>query len=425
VNAVASARFAALRDAIHARDFAPDMRNPTSVGAEVEFLAHDVATDRPLPLVGGARSVVALLRHHGQRSGWREESWYGAIPRFDIPGVASVTFEPGGQIEISTVACNTASSLIGVLRAVITPLTAFLSDEGIRLVSVGIDPHNDAPEIPLQLPVERYQRMTEYFDSIGPFGARMMRQTAAVQISLDRGARPAERWRLLNDLAPYVTAIFANSPRHAGRETGHRSYRAHCWRMLDVTRTGVSAVTDDPAAAYTRFALDARDMMRQTASGDYAPFGSWPVGDDADERWRTHLTTLFPEVRPRGHYEVRSCDAIDPAWHVAPIVFLCGIAYDERAARDASLLAADSRALLRRAGEQGLRDSAIARTARDLFQLALAGARRLGTPYLSAEDIDLAEQFARQYTARDRSPADDQPIPTSAADIVNVGAQSR
>jgi glutamate--cysteine ligase len=123
--------------------------------------------------------------------------------------------------------------------------------------------------------------------------------------------------------------------------------------------------------------------------------------------WETHLTTLFPEVRPRGHFEVRSCDAIDPMYYAAPLVLLTGLAYDPQSAREASLLAGDSRVLLRTAGEQGLRDPAMARTARDLFELALAGVSRLGPDFCEARDLDTARAFFADFTARDRSPADD------------------
>jgi len=112
-------------------------------------------------------------------------------------------------------------------------------------------------------------------------------------------------------------------------------------------------------------------------------------------------------VRPRGHYEVRSCDAIDPRWYAVPIVFLAGIAYDPRASAEASLLAADSRALLRLAGERGLMDTAIARTARDLFQLALDGAKRLGEHYIGGEDLSVAAEYYQRYTARGQSLASD------------------
>ena len=160
-------------------------------------------------------------------------------------------------------------------------------------------------------------------------------------------------------------------------------------------------------------------MTRSVAWRDVS-FAERGIVDPADSAWRTHLTTLFPEVRPRGHFEVRSCDAIDARWYAAPIVFLAGLAYDDIAAREASILAAESRALLRTAGESGLRDPSIARTARDLFQLALAGARRLGDAYCGGAALETAAEFFATYTARDRSPADDRVLPEASSRRLNA-----
>lgn len=375
------------RDEIHAASFAPDASGARRVGAEVELLALDVATRRPMPLHHGPRPLVPAIRDFASANGWREFAAYDGTARFDARGAGIISFEPGGQVELSSAPCDSAGQLVRSLHDVVLPLRRHLLAEGVELVSLGIDPINDANDIPLQLPVDRYERMTRYLEAISPFGIRMMRQTAAIQISIDRGPMPAARWRLLNDLAPYLIASFANSAEYLGESTGHQSYRAHCWRQLDPSRTGVAEPSDDPADAYARFAANAGEIVH---------------GD-----WEAHLTTLFPEVRPRGHYEVRSCDAIDPRWYAAPIVFLSALAYDERAAAEAALLAADSRALLRTAGEQGLRDASIARTSRDLFQLALDGAGRLGPPFIDDETLATAAEFYSRYTARDRSPADD------------------
>jgi glutamate--cysteine ligase len=220
-----------------------------------------------------------------------------------------------------------------------------------------------------------------------------------------------------------VVAIFSNSPHYLGDDTGHRSYRAHCWRMLDSTRTGVCVPTTDPAAAYARFALAANEMTH--SADDDRSFASRAIDDDDHSAWRTHLTTLFPEVRPRGHFEVRSCDAVDGRWYAVPIVFLTALAYDEHSAREASILSADSRALLRVAGQDGLRDASIARTARDLFQLALAGARRLGPAYCGGLELETAIEFFETYTARDRSPADDRVLPAPAPTRVSAATPSR
>jgi len=418
VTAVSRAVFEALRGDVHERCFAPELRiGPPSVGAEVEFLVLDELTRTPVPLHDPQRGLLALIRTHGTANGWREARSSRGTPYFEIPRRATLSFEPGGQIEIATTPCGSASALLAALDQVVSPLRLALARDGVTLLGKGIDPYTPIEAVELQLRVDRYERMTRYFERLGPYGVRMMRQTAAVQISLDRGPDPTARWRLLNGLAPFLIALFSNSSHYAGVDTGHRSYRARCWRMLDTSRTGVaSADAADPAAAYTRFALDAGDMMRLGPSGDYKSFGDWIVaGEWTDDAWQQHLTTLFPEVRPRGHFEVRSCDAVDPIYYPALVVFLCGLVYDPATAAEAAPLVAGSEDLLARAGETGLVDLGIASTVVSLTELALAGAARLGPNYVNHDDLDVARDLLRDL-ARRHTPAVQPNAPTRASD---------
>ncbi|MGI9189975.1 MAG: hypothetical protein ACR2F9_07500, partial [Longimicrobiaceae bacterium] len=125
--------------------------------------------------------------------------------------------------------------------------------------------------------------------------------------------------------------------------------------------------------------------------------------------WRTHLSTLFPEIRPKGFVEVRSPDALPPEWYVAPFVLLAGIAYDPEALRTAdALLGAANTELLAAAGERGLADPRIAAKSRQLWEIAFDGCRRLGTRFVDGATLERAADFAARYTARGRSPADDE-----------------
>src|SRR5690606_5884563 len=124
------------------------------------------------------------------------------------------------------------------------------------------------------------------------------RQSAAFQVSLDLGQEPERLWRVLNGMAPYLTAIFASSPMYAGTASGHASYRAHCWRTLDPTRTGTRPAVDDAAADYCAFALAAPAMFLPRVDGAYAPIETHLASGTATTAdWHAHLTTLFPEIR--------------------------------------------------------------------------------------------------------------------------------
>jgi glutamate--cysteine ligase len=276
-------------------------------------------------------------------------------------------------------------------------------------VAVGIDPLNPVETVPLQVEADRYTRMAEHFAGIGPDGARMMRQTAAFQVNLDFGGMPRGRWHLLNALAPWVTAMFANSRVYEGADSGHQSFRAHCWRTLDPRRTGLPFDQRSPVERYLEFALGAPAILLPAVQGEYRSFRHWVrTANPSLHDWETHLSTLFPDVRPRGHLEVRACDAVDAAWYPAPLAFLTGLCYDTRAMRAAlELLPAPDLALLERAGRFGMEEPTIAALAGDLVDLALGGCAALGPEFFHPAHLEEARAYFEHYTRRGRSPADD------------------
>jgi glutamate--cysteine ligase len=406
----------ALRAALHA-DLAEHVfaappsasLTPRRVGAEVELIPVEAATGRRCPLETGAvPGTLPFLRRFGTRQGWTETCTAKGTPCFELPAGA-LTFEPGGQLEYSSPPCRSPGALLALLRSVVLPLRAAAANEGIELMAVGLDPLNPVDQAPLLLRTKRYARMAEYLGRIGPAGARMMRQTAAFQVSLDLDDEPWLRWSVLNAAAPYITAIFANSPVYDGSATGCRSTRAQVWRGLDPARTGLPWDGRAPVSSYLDFALRAPAILLPQLHGAHRPFGEWlRHARPTMEEWRDHLSTLFPEVRPRGHLELRSCDAVGPQWYAAPVALAVGITYDPWALRAAAdLLGQPDLGLLERAGRLGLGDPAIRSVAEDLVDIAVAGCQALGPAYFHPSDLEQARSFFDQYTRRGRSPADD------------------
>jgi glutamate--cysteine ligase len=380
------------------------------IGAEAEFIPVESHTGRRCSIDGeDVTATLPFLRRFGARQEWKEGCTPKGTPCFFLPGGGTLTFEPGGQLEYSSPPCRTGSALLALLRSAVLPLRAAAEREGITLLTCGIDPLNSIEDAPLLVQAKRYQRMAEYLARRGDAGARMMRQTAAFQISLDFDDQPWLRWRVLNAAAPYVTAIFANSPIYARQDTGYQSARAVVWREVDPMRTGMPYGAADPVQTYLDFALSAPAILFPLVGGESRSFGDWlDLADPTLEEWHEHLSTLFPEVRPRGHLEVRSADAIAPEWYAAPLVLMAGILYDPATLRAADdLLGAPDPELLDRSGRDGLHDPDIARIGADLFQLALSGCRRLGSGYFHPADVEEATAFFEQYTRRGRSLADE------------------
>ncbi|MDB4891263.1 MAG: glutamate--cysteine ligase [Gemmatimonadetes bacterium] len=358
-------------------------------GAELELLAFDAHTKAIAPIFPAADTgcTIDFVREVAQRLSWHETLSDKGVPRFSSEAGGSLTFEPGGQIEYASAVHRSIDGVLRELCGIESQLREHAQSHGISLMAVGVDPFNAATDAPLQLTADRYAKMAEYFAAIGPDGARMMRQTASLQINIG-GINPIERWAVANGVAPWMVALFANSSRYAGVDTGFASFRAETWRGVDPGRTGVFRGRD-ALAEYTAFVLDARAFLV-----DDAPcFVDLEAELVTETALATHLTTLFPEVRPRGYLELRSLDAVDDAGRRAAMALVIGIVGDATAAAEAFELVGEAdESLLRRAGRCGMSDETLSSKAGDLVEIARAGCRRLGASIVSEATLVFLDQ---------------------------------
>ncbi len=253
----------------------------TRVALEHEMLTADAATGAPAS-VERVRSAVG-------------RSTYAPY----------VSFEPGGQVELSLPPAGSAGEASRRLRASVAALRADLGRAGVVVHALPVDPRPEA-EVPLQLTSPRYRAMQRHFDTIGTAGRRMMRRTASTQVCLDwwPGREGLEQWRALNLVAPYVAAATARTTGPTGRLA--------TWLAVDPARPAMDGrlLHGDPVASYAAFAAGARVFV-----------GGGP---------EAHLTTLFPPVRPRGRYlEVRCLDVQEVGAVSEIAVALARVMYDD------------------------------------------------------------------------------------------------
>ncbi len=413
---------------------------PRRVGVELEWLVRD-ARDPSLPVPAG-RIAAAVAGFGAARIKPGQGTLGGNRGRPELPTSSSagelpsgapLTTEPGGQLELSSLPADSLAELVRATRADLAALRAALAAHGLDLAGIGLDPLRP-PRRVLDLP--RYAAMEAFFDYGGPWGRQMMCGTASVQVCLDAGddsdgpSGYRWRWRLLHALGPVLVAAFANSPLRDGKPTGWASSRQQVWARMDPGRTRPPRLDGDPRAAWAAYALDAELMcVRDVHSGDWSvPRGltlrDWvrPAGTDRDE-WRLrrptvddldyHLSTLFPPVRPRGHFELRMIDAQPGDGWIVPLA-VCWALLSDAAAADAALAAVaplwggpavtDRDGPWLRAARLGPADPLIAAASRECFAAAGEALDRAGVPRDITATVDA---FRDAYVSKDRCPADD------------------
>ncbi|HCT78850.1 MAG TPA: ergothioneine biosynthesis glutamate--cysteine ligase EgtA [Micromonosporaceae bacterium] len=342
---------------------------PTRVGVELEWTVHHQADPRrPLDI----NALATVLGPYAP------PTLVPGSPHQTLAGGGLVTVEPGGQVEISSPPYASLARLMEVIARDSAELERLLEPAGLRLGTHGCDPHRPPQRL---VGTPRYRAMERSFDRIGPSGRTMMSGTAGLQISLDVGAadRAVARWDALHTLGPPLIALFANSPRHAGRDTGWASHRMRTWFDTDPVRTLPPEASADPIGAWARRVLDAPLLcLRQPGDCWDAPpgvtFADWidgalpspPTFDDL----RYHLSTVFPPVRPRGHYEVRYLDAQPGAGWMVPVAMLAALFAREETVDAAAEIAAPAADRWLQAAQEGLSDAVIASVIPPLIQLA-------------------------------------------------------
>ncbi len=341
----------------------------------------------------------------------------------DLVHDACISFESGGQMELSPPPGNTVASAMRHVQDLTDRLYQCGNRRGILFLNAGLNPWHTPDALGLQTDYPRYRVMQTHFDAIGGAGRRMMRQTASLQVCLDLGCgqTAVERWQLANLAGPALTAAFANSPLLDGTPTGWRSTRSAIWQHVDQSRTGFDAsqVGTEMIDRYLDFALRAEAMPLPRKDEESLPFrlsfGDWLSMDGARpdaEDFAHHLTTLFPPVRPRGYLEVRYLDAVPQRWRGVPICLLAALLYDPIARRDAlEILQARTRGPAREwriAAASGMTDASLRQTACDLFDIALEAVARFPDGYLPADAPVLMQEYRMRFPTTGRCPADEQ-----------------
>ena len=244
------------------------------VGVEQELIVRDVRTGGTVDL----RRLRAAVAASGYAS--------------------CVSFEPGGQLELSLPVEASATDAARTLLAAVSAVRRAAARDEIELLDEAVDTRR---AVPRRLRSPRYDAMERHFDTIGPAGRVMMRRTASTQVCLDwwPGDEGWEQYRALLLSGPWIAAAYA-------RSTGPGS-RLATWLDVDPARTAFDGrlLDGEPVEAYARFAAG-------------APRFAEP-----------HDTTLFPPVRPRGSYlEVRYLDAQPLDRVEQAIETIATIAYD-------------------------------------------------------------------------------------------------
>jgi glutamate--cysteine ligase len=330
------------------------------------------------------------------------------------PSASRVTFEPGGQVELSTAPMRSIGDALVALAEDTSYIRGALASAGYSLSEQALD----ARPPRRVLDTARYAAMEGFFAVRGTSGSWMMNNTASTQVNLSHDTTdPARRWSTINHIAPVLIAAFANSP--GVDENGQRcaSLRQVIWWGVDPGRTRPVRLDLPPCAAWSEYALNA-DVAFICADGSTGESGlgllpgfsfgrwmqeghelGWPTEDDL----RYHLSMLFPPVRARGWLEVRVLDAL-PSWIRAVACLVVAAAATPEADQELRAVLPETNDLWLAASRSGVRYPRLGRAADVLFTVAQ---RNLGLVSSDGDHEAMLAYFIDRFLHRRRMPGDE------------------
>lgn len=356
-------------------------------GAEMEKFG--VFADGTHVPYDGENGVVAILAELAANAGWRAESERPGGPTIALlRDGASITLEPGSQLELSGAPLLQCHEICAELRAHLAELEPFSKRHGISWLGVGFHPFARREDFTM-VPKLRYGIMRDYLPTRGNLALDMMLRTSTVQANYDYSSErdAMTKLRVALRLAPLTTAMFANSPFYEGKPFGGKSYRAKVWLDTDPDRSGLVPSVWKRGATfvdYIEWALDIpmfmfkRDGKKIVNTGQ--TFRSFFKGGFGGHKatltdWQTHLNTIFPEVRLKKTIEIRGADAQGAKLACALPALWTGVLYDARALAEADAMTAD------------WTYDEVNQTRREISQSALGARFRAGTLQQHAERL--------------------------------------
>ncbi|HEY4011801.1 MAG TPA: glutamate-cysteine ligase family protein [Polyangiaceae bacterium] len=398
------------------------------IGPEMEKFGIFEKSRQPIPYEGD-RSVLRFLEELVRSSGWTAERERADGPIVALlKGGASVTLEPGGQLELSGKMSDDVHEIAAETRDHLREIGPLSQELGVKWLGVGFHPFARREDFSW-VPKQRYAIMRSYLPTRGAHALDMMLRTSTVQANYDYSDEKdaMRKMRVALALSPVTTAMFANSPWKEGQPSGGLTYRGRIWLDVDPDRSGLLPSLWRKGAGfedYVEWALDVPMFLFKRDGRAIANTGQTFRGFHENgfeghkptiEDWKLHLNTLFPEVRLKKTIEIRGADTQTTLAAALPALWT-GIFYDEHALGEAEAMVEgwghdDSAELRTRLWREGLqatfRQNKLAYFAERLVAIAEQGlARRARIDPVTRQDERVHLAGLRTLVGKGLTPAD-------------------
>ena len=325
------------------------------IGTEHEKFIYTLDEFAPVEY-GGDKGIEAILHYLSDTYDMTPIMENGMYVALKTNEGASISLEPGGQLELSGNIVKTLHHSCIETSKHLRQMLDVTAKLGLGMIGLGFHPTASKEQINW-MPKGRYKIMKNYMPKVGNLGLDMMLRTCTIQTNLDYQDEEDMRRKFKTSLAlqPIATALFANSPIKDGRLTKIQSNRALVWTDTDPDRCGVPQCVFEPSFGYEQwidYVLDVpmyfiyRDGQYLDVAGK--SFRKFMNSEYSDEffghtasmlDFEDHITTIFPDVRLKGYLEMRGADGGPWSIICALPALWVGLLYDAEALQKAEAIA--------------------------------------------------------------------------------------
>ena len=329
--------------------------NQWRIGTEHEKFIYKLDGFAPVVYEGDA-GIEAILHYLSETYGMTPILEKEKIVALKTIDGASISLEPGGQLELSGNVVKTLHDSCCETNKHLKQMLDVTSKLGLGMIGSGFHPTASRDEINW-MPKGRYKIMRNYMPKVGNLGLDMMLRTCTIQTNLDYQDEEdmSRKFKTSLALQPVATALFANSPIKDGNLTDIKSNRAMVWTDTDPERCGVPSCVFDTNFGYEQwvdYVLDV-PMYFIYRKGQYLDvagksFRRFMNSDNKDEffgytasmsDFEHHITTVFLDVRLKGYLEMRGADGGPWSIICALPALWVGLLYDSESLQKAEAIA--------------------------------------------------------------------------------------
>lgn len=310
-------------------------KNNKSIGIELEHFLLDKKNLRSYGYFEKNGQLEIINRLIGE--GWKAK----IIENENVLGAAKggnlISFEPGGQLEISFKPKEKISEILDEYSIVMNEIKDKLTDDQC-FASVGYHPASKVDELPL-LPKKRYQIMYDFLSKKGSMAKNMMKGTASTQISIDYSDEKdfVKKYRASNYILPFLATLFDTTSVFEGEIYEGELLRQIIWENTDIERCKIPNGVFTKSFGYDEYAeyiMKSKPIFMIKGNDSFLTDEKTVSDIDAElemsEEQLIHSTSMvFPDVRVKQFIEIRVADALPNKMGIIVAAVIKGIIYNE------------------------------------------------------------------------------------------------